>query len=84
MDFKEAEKKINWVLLHLIIWFSFIADSKEDIGIFLKTHSIEIFHHLLAQYKLFKERYLKFKEFLRETKKELNNLKDEINQKKTV
>jgi len=81
MRLQEAEKKLNWVLLHLIIWFSFIADSKEDIGIFLRTHAIEILHHLLAQYKLYKERYLKFKEFLKETRQELKNLKDEVKKK---
>jgi len=71
MRLQEAEKKLNWVLLHLIIWFSFIADSKEDIGIFLKKHTIEIIHHLLEQYKFLKVRYLKFKEFLIEAKKEV-------------
>jgi hypothetical protein len=70
MSLQEAEKKINWVLLHLIIWFSFIADSKEDIGIFLKKHAIEIFHHLLQQYTFAKVRYLKFKKFIIEAKQE--------------
>ena len=70
MSLQEAEKKINWVLLHLIIWFSFIADSKEDIGIFLKKHAIEIFHHLLKQYQFIKTRYLKLKQFIIEAKQE--------------
>ncbi|MEI6426429.1 MAG: hypothetical protein WCO66_03685 [Candidatus Absconditabacteria bacterium] len=81
MRLQEAEKKLNGALLHLIIGFSFIADSKEDIGIFLKKHTIEIMHHLLEQYKFYKERYLKFKQFLKETKEELRNLKDEVKKK---
>lgn len=58
---EKAEKILNKNLLKIIIWFSFLADSKDDINKFIKKQSIQIYNHLLEQYKKWKEYYISFK-----------------------
>lgn len=59
---EKAEKTLNEILLKIIIWFSFLADSKDDINNFLKKHITQIYNHLLEQYKKAKEYYQAFKQ----------------------
>lgn len=58
---EEAEKTLNEKLLKIIIWFAFLADSKDDISNFLRNHAIQMYNHLLEQYKKMKEYYISFK-----------------------
>jgi hypothetical protein len=58
---EKAEKTLNDIFLRIIIWFSFLADSKDDIYNFFKKQLIQIYKHLLEQYKKIKEYYKAFK-----------------------
>jgi len=58
---KNAEKQINSILLKIIIWFSFLAYSKDDIWDFLKKQTTEIYNHLFEQYQKAKKYYEAFK-----------------------
>lgn len=58
---EKAEKTLNNILLKIIIWFSFLADSKDDISKFLKKQAVQIYNHLLEQYQKAKEYYKAFK-----------------------
>lgn len=60
-NLEEAEKILNKNLLKIIIWFSFLADSKDDISKFIKKHWIQIYNHLIEQYQKAKEYYKAFK-----------------------
>ena len=70
---EEAEKNINEVLLKIIIWFSFLADSKDDISKFLKKQAIQIYTHLMEQYQKAKAYYKAFKKRHEEYTKKSEN-----------
>lgn len=58
---EKVEKTLNEKLLKIIIWFAFLADSKDDISDFLRKHAIQIYNHLLEQYQKAKKYYKAFK-----------------------
>lgn len=58
---EKAEKTLNETLLKIIIWYSFLADSKDDISNFLKKHIEQIYNHLMWQYQKAKAYYNAFK-----------------------
>ncbi len=68
MKIEKTEKKINDFLLNIIIWFSFLADSKYEINEFLRKHAIQIYEHLLEQYNKYKKLYIEFKKRYKEHK----------------
>ncbi len=59
---EKAEKALNNTLLKIIIGFSFLVDSKDDISNFLKKQFYQIYDHLLNQYKKAKDYYKAFKQ----------------------
>ncbi len=59
---EKAEKALNNTLLKIIIWFSFLVDSKDDINNFCRKHFFQIYHHLLDEYKKAKNYYKAFKQ----------------------
>ncbi len=58
---EKAEKTLNNILLQIIIWFSFLADSKDDINKFIKKQFYEIYDHLTTKYTKAKNYYIAFK-----------------------
>jgi hypothetical protein len=58
---KKAEKQINQTLLKIIIWFTFLLESQEEIYDALKKYAIQIYKHLKVQYKRSKKYYIAFK-----------------------
>jgi hypothetical protein len=60
-NIQKIEKDINKTLLKIIIWFSFLLDSKDEIINFCKKQSIQIYKHLILQYQKLKKYYISFK-----------------------
>lgn len=58
---EKAEKSLNNFLIKIIIWFSFLADSKDDIIHFIKKQISQIYQHLSEQYQKAKNYYKAFK-----------------------
>lgn len=58
---EKLEKTINDILLKIILWFSFLLDSKDNINDFIQKHKIGIKDHLIEQYQKAKKYYKAFK-----------------------
>lgn len=69
---EKAEKTLNNIFLKIIIWFSFLADSKDDINKFIKKQFYQIYDHLTIKYTKLKNYYIAFKarhkEYIEKTK----------------
>jgi len=69
---EKAEKTLNNIFLKIIIWFSFLADSKDDISKFAKKQFYQIYDHLTIKYTKAKNYYIAFKtrhkEYMEKTK----------------
>lgn len=59
---EKLEKTINDILLKIILWFSFLLDSKDNINDFIQKHKIGIQNHLIEQYQKAKKYYRAFKQ----------------------
>ncbi|MDD3262681.1 MAG: hypothetical protein PHR61_02440 [Candidatus Absconditabacteria bacterium] len=69
---EKVEKTLNNILLKIIIGFSFLADSKDDISKFTKKQFYQIYDHLSIKYIKRKKYYIAFKarhkEYIEKTK----------------